>query len=132
MFAVERIKLNLQEPELFELLDLSVRDQGVSGEQSQSLEVVAVLGEELNSFNVLPTVCDRQADKILGLSSCYLQQQSCIGSPGFLGKISLKFSGPVSATCGSNPGIYNSDRHSRGRRNTKTQILKLNLRVGCS
>ena len=67
MFAVERIKLNLQKPELFELLDLSVRDQRVSGEQSESLEVVAVVGEELNSFYVLPAVRDRQADKILDL-----------------------------------------------------------------
>ena len=72
MFAVERIKLNLQEPELFELLDLSVRDQGVSGEQSQSLEVVAVLGEELDGLNVLPAVRDGEADQVR--SSCHLQQ----------------------------------------------------------
>ena len=49
------------------MLDLSVRDQRVGGEQSESLEVVAVVGEELNSFYVLPAVRDRQADKILDL-----------------------------------------------------------------
>ena len=73
MFTVERIKLNFQKPELFELMNLFVRDQRVSGEQSESLEVVAVLGEELNCFYVLPAVRDRQTDKILGLSFCYQQ-----------------------------------------------------------
>lgn len=77
MFAVEGVKLNFQKPELFELLNLFVRDQGVSGQQSESLELVAVVGEILNSFDILPAVCHRQANKILGLSSCNLKQTCC-------------------------------------------------------
>lgn len=122
MFAVERIKLNFQKPELFELMNLFVRDQRVSGEQSESLEVAAVLGEELNCFYVLPAVSDRQTDKILGLSFRY-QQSGCILSPCFLGKISPKFSCPVSATCGSNPNIYNFYRRSRGKKNTEKKKI---------
>ena len=53
-------------------MDLFVRDQGVGGQQSECLEVVAVVGQELNSFYILPTVRDRQADEILGLSFRYL------------------------------------------------------------
>ena len=67
MFAVERIKLNFQKAELFELMDLFVRDQGVGGQQSEGLELVAVLGQELNSLDILPTVGDGEADQILGL-----------------------------------------------------------------
>ena len=70
MFAVERIKLNFQKAELFELLDLFVRDQGVGGQQSEGLELVAVLGQELNSLDILPTVGDGEADQILGLAYC--------------------------------------------------------------
>ena len=58
MFAVERIELNFQKPELSELLNLFVRDQGVGGEESEGLELVAVLGQELNSLDILPTVGD--------------------------------------------------------------------------
>ena len=67
MFAVERIKLNFQKAELFELMDLFVRDQGVGGQQSEGLELVAVLGQELNSLDILPTVGDGEADQILDL-----------------------------------------------------------------
>ena len=70
MFAVERIKLNFQKAELFELMDLFVRDQGVGGQQSEGLELVAVLGQELNSLDILPTVGDGEADQILGLAYC--------------------------------------------------------------
>ena len=70
MFAVERIKLNFQKAELFELMDLFVRDQGVGGQQSEGLELVAVLGQELNSLDILPTVGDGKADQILGLAYC--------------------------------------------------------------
>ena len=69
MFAVERIKLNFQKPELFELENLSVRDQRVGGQQPESLEMVAVLSQELNGFYILPAVRDGQTDQILGLSS---------------------------------------------------------------
>ena len=66
MFPVEGIKLNLQEPELSELLDLPVGKERVSGQKSEGLQVVAVLGEELDGLNVLPAVRDGEADQVLG------------------------------------------------------------------
>ena len=65
VFSVERVKLDLQELEPPQLVYLLVWQQRVSGQQTEGLQLPAVLREELDGLDVLPAVRDREADQVL-------------------------------------------------------------------
>ena len=65
VFSVERVKLDLQELEPPQLVYLLVGQQRVSGQQTEGLQLPAVLREELHGLDVLPAVRDREADQVL-------------------------------------------------------------------
>ena len=65
VFSVERVKLDLQELEPPQLVYLLVGQQRVSGQQTEGLQLPAVLREELDGLDVLPAVRDREADQVL-------------------------------------------------------------------
>ena len=65
VFSVERVQLQLQELEALQLVELLVREERVRGQESEELQLVTVIGQELDSLYVLPAVSDGETDEVL-------------------------------------------------------------------
>ena len=76
VFPVEGVELDLEEPEALQLVELLVRQERVRGEESEELQLVTVVSEELDSFYILPAVRHGEADETLQYSDVFFSETS--------------------------------------------------------